>query len=168
VFQTTSRLLPEHKERDLKDRIHKFRDQISSPTQSPLLTTPLGHIVNSFICENQSPAVPSVISSSFSDRTNTEIIDQIRSEVPCHWHNGFSNQAIVGAHSATELRPTYENGQSAQQMVLNDGVLITNADNSDPPNVMLGDIIIKHYLKIPVSNHPIQFPVYNSLSVPRA
>ena len=86
--------------------------------------------------------VPSVILCSFSDRTNTEIIDQIQSKVSYHQHNGFINP-IVGAHSATELRPTYENRQLAHWIVLNDEVLITNADNLDPPNVILGHIIVK-------------------------
>ena len=61
--------------------------------------------------------------------------------MPYHWHNGFNNQAIIGAHTANNLRPTYKDRWLAQQMVLNHAILITNADNLDSPNVMLGDMI---------------------------
>lgn len=111
--------------------------------------------------------VPSAILNLFLDRTDIEIIDQIWSEVPYHPCNSFNNQAIIGAHSATELKSTHKNGWLAQRMVLNDGILITNVDNLDATNVMFGDIIIKQYLKHLVSDHPIQFLVYNSPSVPR-
>jgi hypothetical protein len=157
-----------NEEIDLRERVEEFRNRIPSPIQFPLVSPPAGHIVNSFIRENRSPIVPSTISCSFSDRTDSEIIDRVRSEVPYHRRIGFNNQAIVGAHIATELKPTHEDGRLARRMVLNDAILITNADNSDPPNIMLGDIILKQYPKIPSTTQSIQFPVYKSPTIPKS
>jgi hypothetical protein len=51
-------------------------------------------------------------------------------------------------------------------MVLNNAVLITNADNSDPPNVMRGDIILKQYPKPLFTSKLIHFPTYKGLMIP--
>jgi hypothetical protein len=99
--------------KNLDNRVEEFREQVVSPIHLPSVLSPSGHIANSFIREDRSPIVPSTISCTFTDRTDLEIIDRIRSEVPYHQRNGFNNQAIVGAHTATELRPTYEDGRLA-------------------------------------------------------
>jgi hypothetical protein len=51
-------------------------------------------------------------------------------------------------------------------MVLNDVVLITNADNSDPPNVMQGDIIPKQNPKPMFLSEAIHFPTYKGPMIP--
>jgi len=127
---------------------------------------PSGKIVNTIIRENRNPVVPSSITCSFHDRTDIEIIDRIRSEIPYNRRVGFNNQGIVGSHTATEMRPIYENGRLARRMVMNDAVLITNGDNSDPPNVMRGDIILKQYPEVVGGSEQIQFPTYKGPTIP--
>jgi C4-type Zn-finger protein len=141
--------------------------QSPESTDIPIMSyPPSGRIVNTTIREDRTPVVPSTISCSFQDRTDVEIVDRIRSEVPYHRRAGFNNQGIIGSHAATELRPSYESGRLTRHMVLNDAVLITNADNSDPPNVMRGDIILKQYPKPMFSSEAIHFPTYKGPTIP--
>lgn len=156
-----------NKKSPINPRIQEFITNLPTSTDSPIITPPpTGQIINTFICENRSPVVPSTITSSFQDRTDIEIIGRIKSEMSYHKRTGFNNQGIIGAHTATELRPIYEGGRLARRLVLNDAVLITNADNSDPPNVMCGDIILKQYPNTPVTQRPLPIPVYNGPVIP--
>ena len=139
----------------------------SLPTNPTMTQTPpTGRIFNTFIHEDRTPVVPSTISCSFQDRTDSEIIDRVGSEVPYHRRTGFLNQGIIGSHSVTELRPEYEAGQLTRRAVYHDAVIITNGDNSDEPNVMFGDLILKFFPRRTVSSRQLGFPMYTGPTIP--
>ena len=45
---------------------------------------------------------------------------------------------------------------------MHDAVMITDGDNEDNPNIMVGDILIKFFPHLTATKGPVHFPVWRS------